>query len=417
MYNKNKLPKALFAILPALAVGTTQAEGFLADSKANLQLQNYYFNRDFREASGQSKREEWAQGFILDWRSGYTPGAVGFGVDAMAMLGVKLDSGKGRAGSGLLPVHDDGEAADEFSRLGATFKARAGDSELRYGTLVPKLPTVQANTGRILPQTFEGGLLSVREIDGLTLTLARLDQVTERDSTDRTDLSLNNKNRRFAATAEGDDFRIAGADLKLPRDLLFSYQYGQLRDVYDQHFVGLGHSLALGAGKLKSDLRYSRSGEAGSARGGRIDSDAFGALFTYSLAGHALGLGWQKLAGDTSMPYLNGTDPYLVNYIQINDFAEPGERSWQLRYDYDFTALGVPGLTFMSRYVRGDHAEAATQAGEGREWERNTDLQYVIQGGPLKSLAIRWRNASYRSSFARDADENRLILTYSLPLR
>ena len=36
------------------------------------------------------------------------------------------------------------------------------------------------------------------------------------------------------------------------------------------------------------------------------------------------------------MPYLDGSNPYLVNYAQVNDFAAAQERSWQVRYDYDF---------------------------------------------------------------------------------
>ena len=63
------------------------AQGFVEDSSATLSTSNIYFNRDFREGAGQSKREEWAQGFILHLKSGYTPGTIGFGLDAQAMLG------------------------------------------------------------------------------------------------------------------------------------------------------------------------------------------------------------------------------------------------------------------------------------------------------------------------------------------
>ena len=45
------------------------------------------------------------------------------------------------------------------------------------------------------------------------------------------------------------------------------------------------------------------------------------------------------------MPYLIGTDAYLTNYMMAADFMETGERTWQLRYAYDFAALGVPSLT------------------------------------------------------------------------
>lgn len=415
--NKNKkVIRTLITFSPCFAVGMVNAEGFVDDSKATLQSTNYYFNRDFRDGAGQNKREEWAQGLILDYRSGYTPGTVGFGLDVMGMLGLKLDSSPDRTGSGLLPTHGDGRAADEFSRLGLTAKAKISKTEFKYGTFIPKLATVQANTGRILPQTFQGGMVSMKEFDGLTVTGVRFVRVTDRDSTDAQNITLNNRNRRFTTTAEGDDYWIGGADYQINKSLVISFQHAELQDVYSQSFFGLVNNVEVGPGKLKSDLRYMLSDDAGAARGGKIDSGALNGMFTYILGGHALGVGLQRMNGSTSMPYINGTDPYLTNYIQINDFAEPGERSWQLRYDYDFASMGLPGLTFMTRYVSGDHADAKTSSTEGREWERNTDIGYVVQTGALKNVGFKWRNASYRSSFARGIDENRLIVSYTLPI-
>ncbi|WP_313366055.1 OprD family outer membrane porin, partial [Pseudomonas sp.] len=129
---------------PCVAIGLTllspsllAAEGgFFEDAKASLSARNYYFSRDFSDIVGakanqQSKAEEWAQGFILDFKSGYTPGPVGFGVDALGLLGIKLDSSPDRVNTGLLPVHGDGRAADEYSRIAPTFKARLSKTELR----------------------------------------------------------------------------------------------------------------------------------------------------------------------------------------------------------------------------------------------------------------------------------------------
>ena len=50
----------------------------------------------------QHKAEEWAQGFLLRYESGFTEGPLGFGVDALGLLGVKLDSSPDRTGTGLL---------------------------------------------------------------------------------------------------------------------------------------------------------------------------------------------------------------------------------------------------------------------------------------------------------------------------
>jgi hypothetical protein len=107
----------LASLLPAAAHAD-----FIKDSSATFETRNMYFNRDFRDGSGQSKRDEWAQGFMLDLQSGFTDGTVGFGVDALGMLGIKLDSSPDRTGTGLLPTHDDDRAADEYAKLGVTAK-------------------------------------------------------------------------------------------------------------------------------------------------------------------------------------------------------------------------------------------------------------------------------------------------------
>jgi hypothetical protein len=101
--------------------------------------------------------------------------------------------------------------------------------------------------------------------------------------------------------------------------------------------------------------------------------------------------------------------------VQISDFANKDEKSWQARYDFNFASIGIPGLTFMTRYLTGDNVERA-DGSEGKEWERDMDIAYVVQGGPLKNLGMKWRNATVRSNFGNDINENRLILSYTLPL-
>ncbi|WP_243723938.1 OprD family outer membrane porin, partial [Pseudomonas aeruginosa] len=211
-----------------------------------------------------------------------------------------------------------------------------------------------------------------------------------------------------------DAFDFAGGDYRLTPALTASLHQGRLKDIYRQTFAGLVHTLDLGGQRsLKSDLRFARASEDGGFR--ELDNRAFGALFSLRLGAHAVAAGYQRISGDDPYPYIAGSDPYLVNFIQIGDFGNVDERSWQLRYDYDFGALGLPGLSFMSRYVSGDNV-ARGAANDGKEWERNTDLGYVVQSGPLKNLGVKWRNATVRSNFANDLDENRLILSYSLAL-
>ncbi|WP_134633660.1 OprD family outer membrane porin, partial [Pseudomonas aeruginosa] len=94
------------------------------------------------------------------------------------------------------------------------------------------------------------------------------------------------------------------------------------------------------------------------------------------------------------------------------------ERSWQLRYDFDFVGLGLPGLTFMTRYLHGDHVRLAGVTDDGSEWGRESELGYTLQSGAFKRLNVRWRTSSQRRDWGSNTrfDENRLIVSYPLSL-
>ncbi|WP_144170949.1 OprD family porin [Pseudomonas sp. Kh13] len=410
-------PSAIASALALAGVAPMSQAAFFEDSTATFETRNMYFNRDFRDGTSaqQSKRDEWAQGFILNFESGYTDGTVGFGLDALGMLGIKLDSSPDRTDTGLLPTHDDGKAADEYAKLGLTGKVKVSQTELKIGTLIPELPTLQPNDGRILPQTFEGGLLTSKEVKGLTFTGGRLDKAKDRNDTNWEDLALNNKNGRFGGSFSADNLDLAGLDYQFTDRITGSYHFAQLDDIYRQHFIGLLATQPWGPGTFGADLRLAVSDDAGAAKAGNIDNTTVNGMLSYALGGHKVSAAWQQLSGDSAFPYVDGADPYLVNFVQINDFAGADERSWQARYDYNFAALGVPGLTFMTRYISGDNVSRAA-GGEGKEWERDTEMKYVVQSGPLKNVAVRLRNATFRSNFARDADEVRLLVSYSVAL-
>ncbi len=351
----------LFTLFLAGSSLATQAHAdFLADSKAKLELRNFYFNRDYRQAgAAQSKQEEWAQGLLLRYESGYTDGTVGFGIDALGLLGVKLDSSPDRAGSGLLKRDNESprRAKDEYGELGLTAKIKTSNSVLKLGTLTPRLPVLLANDSRLLPQTFRGGQLNVQEIKDLTIDAGHLDRVNQRDSSDYEKMGITTTGAKgiVSGQARSNAFDFATLAYQWNDRLNTSYSYGGLDNFYHQHQLNLVQVLPLGEGQsLKSDLRYARSTDDGSSN---IDNTALGALFTYALGGHAFGLGYQRMSGDTGFAYVNGSDAFLVNFVQIGDFANKDERSWQARYDYNFAALGVPGLTFMTRYLSGDNID------------------------------------------------------------
>jgi len=415
-------PLSRFFILSSLAASalgtsTMASAAFLDNSKASVELRNFYMNRDFRQSGApQSKADEWAQGFIMKIESGYTEGPVGFGLDAIGLLGVKLDSSPDRTGTGILPKTASGDAPDDYGTAGLTAKAKLSETTLHVGTLQPILPVVMRNDSRLLPNIYRGAWLQSKEIKGLTLDVGKLDRTNYRDSSDYQEMTVFNlgaRNIQLGSTKTSDEFLFAGGKYQFSPELTASYYYGGLDGIYKQHNTQLVHVLPLGDNQsFKTDLRYVRSTDDG---GSNVDNDAFGALFTYKIGGHGFTGGYQKMSGDTGFAYISGGDNMLINLLQINDFGNQDEKSWQVRYDYDFAALGMPGLTLMTRYVSGDNVNLAA-GGEGEEWERDTDIAYVVQNGPLKNFGMKVRNATVRSNFGSDLNETRLILSYTLAL-
>jgi len=68
----------------------------------------------------------------------------------------------------------------------------------------------------------------------------------------------------------------------------------------------------------------------------------------------------------------------------------------------------------MTRYIQGKQARIPGTVNAQSESERDVELKYAIQDGPLKDLSFRVRNANYHADFAKNADELRVIIDYSL---
>ncbi|MDO9344261.1 MAG: OprD family porin [Pseudomonas sp.] len=452
------MKKSTLALAVAVAAIAQQANsaGFIEDSKATLGLRNFYINTDNRDghrgtSNSASKNAEWGQGFDLRFISGYTQGTVQFGVDAIGLYGVRLDSSRaehgnytGTASGGTVFPSDGNKAVHDYASLGVTGKVKISQTELKLGTLQPKLPVIVTNDGRLLPQTFQGGQITTNDIKDLTLVAGQIEKAKGRNSSDSDQLSLAGANTRGVNWRDSNKFIYGGGDYKITKDLTAQYYYGNLEDFYKQHFLGLTHNWAIGPGVLKSDLRYFNSSDdgkngntaayytSGNYNGfgggkGKVDNNLYSGLFLYTVGGHTFGGGYQVSNGSSDFPWLNqgdGSSAYITTDMQIQKFARAGERTWQARYAYDFAKVGVPGLTAGVVYLKGSDIDTVganptrTEITGQSEWERDITVAYVIPEGPLKNLGVAWKNAMWRTDLAntRSQDENRLIVSYSLPL-
>ncbi|QXH50315.1 OprD family porin [Pseudomonas fakonensis] len=410
----------------AIASSQDESKGFLEDSKLNVKTRMLYFSRDFRnderDSNGnrQSRAEETGLGFLGTYESGFTQGTVGFGVDAIGMLGLKLDSGKGRAGTGLFPTGSDGRSQDDYSKGGAAAKFRISDTVLKVGDQFTALPVFATDDSRLLPEMAQGGLITSNEIKGLTLHAGRFTSLTGQAETNRDSLHL----------TEADVF---GGTYAITDGLSTSLYYSRVEDHFRKYYGNINWALPLGDKQgLVFDFNIYDTKSIGDNRTGawvtkadgsnKLDNIAASISAAYNIGAHTFTVAYQKVTGDGDYAYGidGGGTVFLANSIARSDFNAEDEKSWQARYDLNFAEYGIPGLSFMTRYVRGTGATTRT-TDNGMEWERDVDVKYVLQEGPAKDLSFRVRQATYRSSDgvyygSSSIDELRLIVEYPLSI-
>ncbi|QXH33723.1 OprD family porin [Pseudomonas muyukensis] len=433
---------ALAGFGPGAWADPAQAEGFIEGSRLSLLNRNFYFNRDHRDgpaptynsgkAGDNGYSEAWAHALISRFESGFTQGTVGVGVDAFAMLGLKLDSGGGRNGGrssfDVLPVDRDGRARDEYTKLGGAAKVRLFDTLVRVGDVFPLNPVVAAGDSRLLPESFRGLTVENTSLRGLTLQAGRLHAMSQPMSSDLRD----NFVTFYGGPVDAPWIAYGGGDYALNEHVSVSLFGSRLKDVWNQYYAGtsitwpLGDELALLGG-----FNFYNAKDEGRQRLGQFDNDIWSARLGVRYGAHTLALSHQRNNGDDDFDYLRQSDSiFLDNSIQYSDFNSPKERSWMLRYDLNLAAYGVPGLSLMTRYGRGSDADYSNanayymrRDGNGapltgqQRWERDIEVKYVVQTGAAKDLSLRVRQATTRATaFESDLDEVRLIVEYPLSI-
>ena len=402
--------KNLFAVACVIPLSAQAAEsgGFIEDAHFAIKARNFYMNRNFLDdRTAQNYSEEWAQGFIGTFESGFTQGTVGFGVDAIGLLGVKLDTGNGRKGGGTLLLEEDSDGAkDSYSKGGAAIKARFSATELKYGEQMTNLPVLAISDNRLLPETTQGWLLTSKELEGLTVHAGHFTALRSRDQSEH-------DSGRLTA------LDLIGADYQINRNLNVRAYHSDVDDYWRKYYVGATAVMPLSKGyAFKLDFNGYDTRSQGQARGGDLDNRIWSLAASLSAGPHGFLIAHQRVSGRGNYTYgVDGNSTvFLANSVQYSDFNYENERSWQARYDFNFAALGVPGLTFMTRYLRGTDFHTA-QTDNGRAWERDIDVKYVVQSGSAKDLSFRVRQASFRSpDRGLNFNEVRLITEYPLSL-
>lgn len=426
------------AMAEAFVSDQAESKGFLEDSHLTITNKAAYFNRmsggDGHHADARNTRDPrsttWA--ILGNYESGFTQGTVGFGVDAFGYLSLKLDGGDGHAGGGYTQLDGNKDVQDDFGKAGGAVKVRVSKTELKYGDLQPTAPVFAAGGTRLIPQIATGFQLQSSEIEGLDLEAGHFTSASSPNTTNR-DGGIYATYAGTGIEAKSADF--VGGKYAITDNASVALYGGELEDFWRQYYFNGNYTLPIADNQsLGLDFNIYRTNDEGSAKLGSISTTAWSLAAAYTISAHTFTLAYQKVHGDEPFDYAqfgidgsgSGDSIFLANSIQYSDFNGPGEKSWQARYDLNMAEYGVPGLTFMTRYVHGDDIDGSKTSAnsayfgsygdDDSEHETDIEAKYVLQDGPAKDLSLRVRQAFHYGSDSTGGRQNELRLIAEYPL-
>ena len=410
-------------ISTAFASEQSESKGFVEDAEGSVLFRTGFINRDKKNVAPDVDNSSTAQSAIFKLESGYTKGVVGFGAGVIGDASFKLGENK-HAGNGMIPKHNDGSAYDHWARGGAFVKARVSNTTAVYGTQVLDIPVLASNTARMVPEYFDGLLVTSREFKDLELTAGKFtkNQYSDQVTTDGMGL---------------DSAIVWGAKYKINDAINASYFGVDSEDALERHYINTNYKQALANG---SSLTYDFSGyhtewdkeaNVSSARPGLQDSDdrsnnIWSLAGTYNQGPHSVMLAYQQSTGNSGYAYGENADGvqsiYLANSY-LSDFNGRDEKSAQIQYNLNFADYGVPGLNWTSAYVYGWDIDTATDD-NAKESEIFNQVKYTVQSGFAKDASLRVRYSHYRnddtsgtqSYMMPDTNEWRLFLDIPVKL-
>lgn len=431
----------LQSILNREGSAQAQSKGFIEDSSLKALTRAMYYNQDVRNHASvvtdtnaaKDKRKGYGEELGLSQRfifeSGFTQGTVGFGINAYAGGAAKLDTGAGRDNRGMFPEHEAGTSVpDEFGIANAAVKARVSSTVITAGSQMPELPVLAYDDGRLLPETFQGTMITSAEIEGLEVNVGRF-----------TAQNLMNQTGHDSADLKSID--VIGGSYVFNDNFSAAVYFADTENTYKKKYANLNYNLpfadnqalALDFNIYKTDLdkdfvQNATADEDNNIAGVRENQSntIWSLAASYTLDAHTFTIANQRSSGDRGYDYGYGDGGgtiFLANSY-LSDFNYADETSWQASYSIDFGTYGVPGLGFKTAYVTGSNIDTTNgnpnveSAEEGREHEFYNQITYTVQDGPAKDLFFKVRSSVYRATenVSKDVNEVRAYVEYPLSI-
>ncbi|RAH37697.1 OprD family outer membrane porin [Halomonas sp. SL1] len=403
----------ILSLAPTLAL----ADDFLSEGQAQLEYRQYYFNADPDSGMGPT-RDEWVQGMLVDYQSGFYRDIIGFDLGYGVADALHISNGADSITN--LSAGDDVQHPHSISTpTSAYLKLRLGDEDNRlrlgWGKKSRDYQLYTDNTTRILPASSIGYDITY-DYQDLSLYAARIDRFSPRDESGWGD-DLETFDGRSINRVD-----LAGLSVELPGEVTFETEYLTARDYLDESFFRLSHDVALpldstlstslahGAqhdgGDLFETQGVPRRYQADDSHDARYDE----ASLTWRLPGKYLGLAYTQVDGDNYDRTLFAEDHGSWNSEAKNFywFGLEGEQMWKVSAGMDLSPLGLEGLRWDGHYAFSDAADGY------QDFSRREFLSLLRYrfSGPLDGLSLAWLHIDFET-LGEPAPGSGKALTYA----
>jgi hypothetical protein len=378
---------------------------FWRDSRVYVRPRSYYFDRE-RENTADSVAA--AYGGWLAFRSGAWRDR--FQANGTLFTTQRAYGPNDKDGTLLL-----GEGQEGFWVLGEA-NAEVGIAEGLGARLYRQslnLPYVNRSDSRMVPNTFEAYTLTHNPGGRWAYLVSHVRQMKLRNSDDFVSMS------EAAGFADRDEpMTLGGARFELADNLDVGATYQYAWEFIETFYAeangvwGIGEELDLRVG-----VQYTGQESVGDEIGGRFDTSVYGGKVAASYRSATLTLAFTSTDDTRIRNPFGGYPGYLSLMIQSFNRAE--EDGWLAGFSYDFSRIGVPGLSGFVNYADGDTPDSGPLASPD-QWELDVTVDYRFQSRPLKGLWVRARAATLDQDDdapgANDVDDLRLIVNYEVPI-
>jgi hypothetical protein len=376
---------------------------FWKEASLTLKPRSYYFDR---KRDGAADSQAWAAGGALEYGTGWYRNRLQLG--ATLHTSQKLYGPDDKDGTLLLKSGQNG-----FTVLGEShITARLGEQVMsRLYRQDINLPYLNRQDNRMVPNTFEAYLLFDDADPAFNYAGGHVRQMKRRNETDFISMSE-------AAGARGADKGVSmlGALYRFTDDI----DIGAI-NYHGWDTMNIFYTEAHSAWRLTDVLalrlaaQYTDQRSVGDERIGDFETSVIGAKAAVSYKNAILTLAFSSVNNDSGIRNPWGGYPGYLSLIH-KDFNRAGEDAWLIGLSYDFTRLGLPGLSAFTNFASGDTPDSGARASDDqKEFDLTVDYRF---SDALEGLWIRARTAHVeQDGDEADSQDYRLIVNYSVPLK